>query len=93
MVIKPTGRQVQIKVAEVETEGKQAIRWMTERIDSTDGKAIYAKRLGCVEPVFGNHRNHRRDRFTLRGKTKVNSQWLLYNAVHNMGKCHSRVAA
>lgn len=87
-----TGRQVQIKVGHIETDGHQAIRWMQERLDSEDGKRIYAKRLGCVEPVFGNHRNHRRDQFTLRGKTKVNSQWLLFNAVHNIGKCHSRPA-
>ena len=26
------------------------------------------------------------DRFTLRGKIKVNIQWLLYCMVHNIGK-------
>jgi hypothetical protein len=40
------------------------------------------------QPVFGNHRNHGRDRFTLRGQAKVNVQWNLYSIVHNMGKIH-----
>ncbi len=26
------------------------------------------------------------DRFTLRGKAKVNIQWLLFGLVHNLGK-------
>jgi hypothetical protein len=37
--------------------------------------------------VFANIRTHKRlDRFTLRGKIKVNIQWLLYCMVHNMEK-------
>jgi len=61
---------------------------MKNKIDSALGKLNYDRRLGTVEPVFGNHRNHGRDRFTLRGKHKVNIQWLLYSIVHNMGKIH-----
>jgi len=61
---------------------------MKQKIDSALGRLIYDKRLGTVEPVFGNHRNHRRDRFTLRGQIKVNTQWLLYSIVHNLGKIH-----
>jgi len=61
---------------------------MRKKIDSALGKLIYDKRVGTVEPVFGNHRNHGRDRFTLRGEVKVNTQWLLYSIVHNMGKIH-----
>ena len=35
--------------------------------------------------MFGNARyNKRLDRFTLRGRTKVNSQWLLFCLVHNI---------
>ena len=63
-------------------------RKMKQKIDSPAGKALYNQRLGTAEPVFGNHRNHGRDRFTLRGKIKVNIQWLLYSIVHNMGKIH-----
>jgi hypothetical protein len=40
-----------------------------------------------VEPVFGNLRaNKRLDRFTLRGRTKVDAQWKLYCLVHNIEK-------
>ncbi|MEN8134956.1 MAG: transposase [Thermodesulfobacteriota bacterium] len=28
------------------------------------------------------------NRFTLRGKTKVNSQWLMYCMTHNLKKIH-----
>ena len=60
---------------------------MQEKIDSEKGKKIYARRLAIVEPVFANIRTHKQmNRFTLRGKVKVNIQWLLYCIVHNMGK-------
>jgi hypothetical protein len=62
---------------------------MKAKIDSLEGRRGYDRRLGTVEPVFGNHRNHRRDRFTLRDKLKVNTQWLLYSLVHNLGKVHA----
>jgi len=62
---------------------------MKQKIDSLIGKAIYHQRLGTVEPVFGNITSNKRlNRFTLRGKLKVNTQWLLYSLVHNMGKIH-----
>jgi hypothetical protein len=40
-----------------------------------------------VEPVFGNIRyNKGLDRFTLRGQTKVDTQWKLFCLVHNIEK-------
>ncbi len=60
---------------------------MREKIDTEEGRRIYGKRLGIVEPVFANIRSNKRlDRFTLRGKIKVNIQWALYCMVHNMEK-------
>jgi hypothetical protein len=60
---------------------------MKRKIDSALGKLIYRRRLATVEPVFANLRAAKRlDRFTLRGKRKVNAQWLLYCLVHNLGK-------
>jgi|TARA_R110001583_G_C5622149_1_gene406359 transposase len=60
---------------------------MKEKIDSPMGRYIYSQRLGCVEPVFGNlNTNKGLKRFTLRGKTKVNAQWLMYCMVHNIEK-------
>ena len=50
---------------------------MKHKIDSPTGRHIYSKRLGTVEPVFGNlERNKGLKRFTLRGKEKVNAQWI-----------------
>lgn len=60
---------------------------MKEKIDTPEGRRIYSKRLGIVEPVFGNIRTCKRmDRFTLRGQIKVNIQWILYCLVHNIEK-------
>ncbi len=60
---------------------------MRERIDSPQGRAQYGERFATVEPVFGNVRyNKRLDRFTLRGRTKVDGQWKLFALVHNIEK-------
>ena len=60
---------------------------MKAKIDSPEGKAVYAQRLQIVEPVFANTRAHKgMNKFTLRGKAKVNIQWSLYMAVHNLSK-------
>ena len=60
---------------------------MKEKIDTEKGRRIYGKRLSIVEPVFGNIRSCKRmDRFTLRGRVKVNIQWMLYCLVHNIEK-------
>jgi len=60
---------------------------MKRKIDTEDGRRIYSKRMGIVEPVFGNIRTCKRmDRFTLRGHIKVNLQWMLYCLVHNIEK-------
>jgi transposase len=60
---------------------------MKQKIDTPEGRSTYSKRLGIVEPVFGNIRSCKRmDKFTLRGEIKVNIQWLLYCLVHNIEK-------
>ena len=60
---------------------------MKQKIDTLEGRRVYSKRLGIVEPVFGNIRSCKRmDKFILRGKIKVNIQWLLYCLVHNIEK-------
>lgn len=61
--------------------------WMKDRVDSPKGKQIYSHRMSVVEPVFGNiGTNKRLNRFSLRGKTKVQGQWRLYCMVHNIEK-------
>jgi transposase len=60
---------------------------MLEKVDSDRGRKIYPQRMAIVEPVFANIRTQKRmDHFTLRGKIKVNIQWMLYCMVHNIEK-------
>ncbi len=60
---------------------------MKRRIDSPGGRSQYGRRFATVEPVFGNLRyNKRLNRFTLRGRKKVDAQWKLFCLVHNIEK-------
>jgi transposase len=60
---------------------------MRERIDSDSGRRRYGQRFATVEPVFGNLRHNKRlQRFTLRGRAKVDAQWKLFALVHNIEK-------
>ncbi len=64
------------------------VRNLVKKLDSDEGRRKYDQRLGMIEPVFANIRTQKRmDRFTLRGKNKVNIQWKLYSIVHNIEKC------
>lgn len=79
-------RQVAI-FASGQSSGHAATEMMKRAIDSARGRAIYSQRIATVEPVFGNIRHTKRlDRFTLRGKEKVGTQWRLYCLVHNIEK-------
>lgn len=68
---------------------------MRARIDSPAGRAQYGQRFATVEPVFGNLRHNKRlERFTLRGRRKVDAQWKLFCLVHNIEKlAHAGYAA
>ena len=60
---------------------------MQNKIDSDKGRKIYPQRFAVVEPVCANIKTQKRlNRFTLRGKVKVNIQWMLYCMVHNIEK-------
>jgi hypothetical protein len=60
---------------------------MIVKIDKPESGKIYEKRIGVVEPVFGNIRSCKGlGRFTLRGQAKVDVQWLLFCMVHNVEK-------
>ena len=82
-------RALLIPLGYIENQEKQfsLSQKMKEKIDTDEGKAIYSKRLATVEPVFANIRSQKRlDRFTYRGKVKVNIQWMMYCMVHNIEK-------
>jgi hypothetical protein len=75
---------------QVECRSPNLIDEMKAKIDSVQGKRVYGRRLGIVEPVFSNICVQKRmHRFTLRSKLKVDVQWRLYALVHNIGKIHS----
>lgn len=77
------GRQVSFTVS----TGRSATEWMMRRVDSAQGKHYYSHRMSTVEPVFANiGTNKGLNRFTLRGKSKVQGQWRLYCLVHNIEK-------
>lgn len=77
-------RQVAVLTKKIQATHSQVMR---ERIDSVEGQLAYAKRIATVEPVFANIRHNKRmNRFTLRGKRKVDGQWTLYALVHNIEK-------
>ena len=87
---KKQSEQVQGKALRITERNKQgnACRKMRKKLETVEYQDIYAYRIQIVEPVFANIRYCKGlDRFTLRGKDKVNSQWLLYCMVHNLSKC------
>jgi hypothetical protein len=63
---------------------------MKARIDSREGLLLYGRRLGIVEPVFGNLHNHHLHRFALRTRRKVDAQWKLFALVHNVQKLQGK---
>jgi transposase len=77
-------RSLDVPIGAEETNLSKA---MLEKVDSEKGRKIYPQRIAIVEPIYANIRTQKRlDRFTLRGKIKVNIQWILYCMVHNIEK-------
>ena len=84
---KENGRQVAIQIGQSKHGKLNMLKTMQTKLDSDQGRYIYSRRIGTVEPVFGNLTiNKRLRRFTLRGKQKVNAQWLMWCMVHNIEK-------
>lgn len=80
-------RQVSFFSGKVGKALNNVVDRMKQRIDSAIGRALYGVRFATVEPVFGNLRHNKGlDRFTLRGKKKVDGQWKLFCLVHNIEK-------
>lgn len=80
-------RQVVFFRGAVPTKPETYLDKMKRKIDSAVGRYEYGRRLGLIEPVFGNIRSTKRlNRFTLRGRRKVDTQWQMYCLVHNIEK-------
>jgi len=82
----PTARRKYLEI-DLGRPPEDLVGKMIAKIDTRKGKERYERRLAIVEPVFANIRTQKRlDRFTLRGKLKVNVQWQLYCIIHNIEK-------
>jgi transposase len=82
-------RQVYFFVGRAEGAPEKFTEKMKRKLDTIRGRLIYNRRLGTAEPPFAHIKSMLRlDRFSLRGKKKVNTQWLLYCIVHNLTKVH-----
>ena len=80
-------KQVTIFIGRAEATKDSPIEKMRRKFDTLFGRFIYNKRIAIVEPGrLGILKNKGLDRFTLRGKKKVNTQWQLFSLVHNIEK-------
>ena len=83
---KTATRQVAFFLGKV-AGGESHTERMKRRIDSDVGREMITRRFATVEPAFGNLRGNKRlDRFTLRGRKKVDGQWKLFSLTHNIEK-------
>lgn len=74
-------------IAKGQPSPHEATEKMKRAIDTQQGRRLYSQRIGTVEPVFANIRHNKKmNRFTVRGKAKVNTQWHLFCLVHNIEK-------
>jgi transposase len=67
-----------------ELSDRDRMRW---RLNTIEGRALYARRKAVVEPVFGQIRvGQRFNRLSFRGLQAVCSEWKLVAACHNLLK-------
>ncbi len=84
---KGQGRQVSFILERKRKPKPTYTDWMKRRVDSKLGKFIYSHRMSVVEPVFGNiGTNKGLNRFSLRGRKKVDGQWKLFCLIQNIEK-------
>ena len=80
-------RQVTFFRGKADPSTLDVLERMRRAIDSERGRELYGGRFATVEPVFGNLRHNKGlNRFTWRGREKVDGQWQLYCRVHNIEK-------
>ena len=86
---KTKARQVAFLNGVTKENQKTFTQKMIKKIDSLKGRYLYSKRMGIVEPVFANICSTTGlNKFTLRGRKKINLQWKLYCILHNIGKMY-----
>jgi transposase len=65
---------------------------MAKRLATPAGRGLYGRRKTMVEPVFGQIKQVAGPRMLLRGRAKVNGEWNLMAAAHNLLKCWRHLA-
>ena len=83
------GREKHLKTTDKTESAQEAEAWSTMRakLQTEEGREIYARRKVIVEPVFGHTKEARRFRhFSLRGKKKVRAEWTLVCLCGNLLK-------
>jgi hypothetical protein len=72
----------------VRDDGENYSQQMRDKIDKAEYRQVYGQRMQIIEPVFSDITYCKRmNRFTLRTRAKVNTQWQCFCTVHNIGKC------
>jgi transposase len=67
-----------------ELDPRERMRW---RLDTAEGRALYARRKAVVEPVNGQIKHARRFRqFSVRGIHAVDAEWVMVSLCHNLLK-------
>ncbi|MGH8672567.1 MAG: transposase [Burkholderiales bacterium] len=82
----PATKQVTLFIGQAESREEQPIEKMKRKFDTVMGRFTYNQRIAIVEPVFGNLKDKGMNRFTLRGKQKVDAQWKLFTRGHTIEK-------
>jgi hypothetical protein len=58
---------------------------MREKLNSDEGRKVYARRKAIVEPPFGQIKEARGfRRFRMRGSDRVEAEWGLISLTHNI---------
>ena len=71
----------------VTSDGREPLRRaMNERMSRPEGRAIYRRRKAIAEPVFGQIRNTGFRGFGVRGMSRVDGEFSLVCAAHNIKK-------
>jgi hypothetical protein len=84
---RPPTRQVAFFRGEAADAPARHTDRMKRRLDTPEGRLRYGRRFATVGPVFGNLRaNTGLDRFTLRGRAKVDGQWKRSCLVYDIEK-------
>ena len=72
---------------EPRTPAQQARQSMRDKLKTSNGKSVYARRKAIAEPPFGQIKETRGfRRFSLRGIAKARSEWSLVCLAHNLLK-------